>query len=330
MRQSSGVTGAAPIWHDVVEAVVSSDERMDMVRQARESMGLPLERTFERPKDIVDRSVCSLRSLNLLGPACTAFGTELVRRTSGTGADSATPLPLAGLGTQTGGDAAAATGLIPGTVGEGSDVWTIVPAVAVPAPPPVLKEGEQPPAWPPATLCQAGGPGRGMERTYAIAVLPLPIDPDEREDVAMWATQTGWAAVEPSTFCSPEMAASAIDLGSAGAWTLGPSGIPIARAEYRLGITPGTVLTETVTLTGTVSFDPSTVEYYKLELGAGEVPTEWITVGDTHREFLVNGPIEVLDAAALPAGPYVVRLVLVGKDGNFIQPPHSVPIVIGR
>jgi hypothetical protein len=165
---------------------------------------------------------------------------------------------------------------------------------------------------------------------FGIAVLPLPVDPEEREDVVLWTTGSGWAAIEPATFCSPEMASAAVDLGSAAAWTLGPSGVPVSRAEYRLGIGPGTVLTQTTTITGTVSFDPSTVEYFKLELGAGESPTEWITVGDTHREFMVNGPIEVLDAAALPVGPYILRLVLVGKDGNFIQPPHSVPIVIGR
>ena len=61
----------------------------------------------------------------------------------------------------------------------------------------------------------------------------------------------------------------------------------------------------------------------------GRQPTEWITVGDVHRQSVVDGPIEVLDAGSLPPGDYILRLVLVKNDGNFLNPPHSVPIRIG-
>jgi hypothetical protein len=314
MRRSSGVTGAAPIWNDVVESVVGSDERMAMIRDARESMGLPLERNFQRPNDVVERSVCAVRSLNVLGPECKEYRTELVRRSQ------AGDPPPAGTG-EAGGS---------GPPGGGTDVWTVVPAVAVSAPPPPPPaEGEEAPAWPPVTLCLPGGPGGGQDRTYAVAVLPLPQDERERQDVQEWAARSGWVALEPSTYCSPEMLAGAMDLGS-GVWTVDGEGRPKNRVEYRLGIAPGTVLTRTVMLTGTVQFDPNLVEYFKVELGRGETPTEWLTVGDTHQEFVINGPLEVIDPAGLAPGPYVVRLVLVGKDGNFIQPPHAVPILVSR
>ena len=35
-------------------------------------------------------------------------------------------------------------------------------------------------------------------------------------------------------------------------------------------------------------------------------------------------------ADALPQGDYTIRLVLVGRDGNFFGRPHQVPITIGR
>jgi hypothetical protein len=69
-------------------------------------------------------------------------------------------------------------------------------------------------------------------------------------------------------------------------------------------------------------------QYYKLEIGYGRSPTEWITFGVTHDQSVSNGVLEQLHADALPAGEYVIRLVLVGADGNFLGPPHTVPITI--
>ena len=66
--------------------------------------------------------------------------------------------------------------------------------------------------------------------------------------------------------------------------------------EYRLGISPGAVVTARTTLTGTVRYNPAQVDYYKVELGRGTQPREWITLGDVHRDPVVDGPIEILDA----------------------------------
>ncbi len=161
-------------------------------------------------------------------------------------------------------------------------------------------------------------------------MLPLPIDPDERVSVQVWSMEHRWPAVEPSIVCTSDMAAAAIDLGDAAAWAGAAPGLAIPRAEYRLGIAPGTTLTTTTTLTGTVLYNQDLILYYKVELGAAPAPTEWITIGTTHRSFVQDGPIEVLDAPSLPAGDYVVRLVLVKRDGNFLRPPFSVPIHVSR
>ena len=34
------------------------------------------------------------------------------------------------------------------------------------------------------------------------------------------------------------------------------------------------------------------------------------------------------DLAALPPATYQVRLVVVGHDGNFVQPPYTVPFTV--
>jgi hypothetical protein len=116
-----------------------------------------------------------------------------------------------------------------------------------------------------------------------------------------------------------------------GTSAVGSTGLAMAAgSEYRLNLSPGTLLSSRTTLTGTVRYNPNDVEYYKVELGMGQQPREWITLGDVHREMVVDGPIEVLDAPSLPIDDYIVRLVLVKKDGNFLDPPYSVPIRVGR
>jgi len=73
-----------------------------------------------------------------------------------------------------------------------------------------------------------------------------------------------------------------------------------------------------------VRYDPQLVEYYKLEIGRGEQPSEWLTLGEVMTEQIEEEVIEYLHADALPDGTWILRLVLVGKDGNFINPPYAI------
>jgi hypothetical protein len=81
---------------------------------------------------------------------------------------------------------------------------------------------------------------------------------------------------------------------------------------------------------GTAIFDPAEIQYYKLEIGPGEFPSEWITFGGLHTEPIEDGVLEELHADAsdvFPPGPYVIRLVLVRQDSNYLT-PFTVPITI--
>ena len=74
--------------------------------------------------------------------------------------------------------------------------------------------------------------------------------------------------------------------------------------------------------------DTADMDYYKLEIGQGSSPTSWTTFGSTHAQPVRGGLLETLQADAMPAGSYVIRLVVVKKDGNF-GTPYQVPVVIG-
>jgi hypothetical protein len=83
-----------------------------------------------------------------------------------------------------------------------------------------------------------------------------------------------------------------------------------------------------VPIVGTASFDPAEVEFYKVELGIPDgADIQWLTIGDTHNTPVVNGPLEYLQAEALPPGTYFLRLIVI-RDSNYVGEPHTVQFVI--
>lgn len=320
MKNSSGVTGAAPIWNAFMKTVINDKKRLAVVKEARERFGFDTPTAFKRPKDVVEGSVCSLRSLNKISSACPDFQKEL---------------------------------FLSGTQPE-NDVFVTADAVVVPLPPPPAPaEGEpapdpnQPKIYPTALLCAPSG--IEGDKVQPVAVLPWPESDQEKPYAIEWATKSGWTAAPPIEGCTSEMVAAALASGSLAGislealnagevltGTLGLSGTYRSRLQpstvrvVRLNVQPGSVLTARTVLSGTVRFDPNEAEYFKVELGRGRQPTEWMTLGDTHREQVAGGPLEILDAPSLPPDEYIVRLVLVGKDGNFLGEPFAVPVTVAR
>ncbi|MEO8083426.1 MAG: transglycosylase domain-containing protein [Ardenticatenales bacterium] len=336
MKHSSGVTGAAPIWNAVMRGILFDDDHKAMLRSARAMFGLPFTSKFERPDDVVQRSVCNIPSLNNLGTACREYRNEYFLKTFA-GGDDVT------------GEAAADGSIAPARppdVAAAGDVWATMGAVVAPQgpPPPELvaqaEANKKPLKWAPAVLCAPDAvTGFGTDKVQGVAVLPLPADEQEREGAIAWARTNGWAALEPSELCSQALLDAALAPGSLPgpdvpiSGTIGITGTfhtAYSQSVYHLNLRAGTTLTSRTELTGTATFNPSEIEYFKVELSRRDlVPAEWITLGQTHTSGVVDGPIEVLDAGSLPPGDYTVRLVLVKKDGNFLDPPYSVPIRIG-
>lgn len=317
--------------------VVADKALRDEVRQAREDFGFAFTTQFTRPEGVVERQVCRVSSLNQVVATCQAFDTELFIESKLPDA-VASPPPTTSGDLIAAAEAGAAGAPVPGGDGTAQALAIVVPM----GPPPeaLVQEAQasgKPVPWAPAFLCLPGQEGYGIEKAQPVTVVPLPEDVpgavigEERRFALDWARANGWAAVVPGDPCTPQNIEAALVAGTLpGSGVAGLTGLPVARqAEYRLNLQAGSLLSARTVLTGTVVYNPDDVEYFKVELGSGRQPGEWRTLGETHRGPVVDGTLETLDAPSLPPGDYIVRLVLVRKDGNFLNPPYSVPVRIG-
>jgi hypothetical protein len=84
-----------------------------------------------------------------------------------------------------------------------------------------------------------------------------------------------------------------------------------------------------VPILGTADFDPAKIQFYKVELGMGDLEDpQWVTLGEIGRTPVVNGTLELLHADALPPGNYLLRLIVVRWDGNYVGDPYTVELTI--
>ena len=70
-------------------------------------------------------------------------------------------------------------------------------------------------------------------------------------------------------------------------------------------------------------------QFYKVEYGLGEEPTEWHSVSDIHRQPVADGLLENWDTSGFPGGVYKLRLTVVDMTGNFGS-PHEIRVIIGE
>jgi penicillin-binding protein 1C len=298
MRNSSGLSGAAPIWNRVMQSVHTEPT---MKAALLVNGVLPPER-FERPNGIEERQVCLPRGTG--GSQCTASREDLFL----IGGPQHT---VARLGYRP--DASAQPG-----------AWTLT-AAALPADQaqrvweaqPVLADDTRAPR---PALCVRNVAGGGATRLF----LPVPPYYPDEVRARLWAQGRGYQ-MAPATVCP----AGVVGGGGGRVATIDDSGAaPTAHGVYAISFpSPGQALMGHVPVLGTAQFDAGEIAYYKLEIGAGSRPTEWTTFGTTHATPVQDGVLEQLNADALTPGEYVIRLVLVRHDGNFAN-PYAVPITI--
>ena len=130
-----------------------------------------------------------------------------------------------------------------------------------------------------------------------------------------WAQSNG-LAILPSEVCNEELLALARDPNRMAVWRI---------TEPKAGDTVSGI----IPIVGIADFDPDDVQFYKIELGIPNgTDIQWLTLGETHGEPVVNGTLEMLHADALPPGDYFLRLIVV-KDSNYVGEPHTIPFTIG-
>ena len=152
------------------------------------------------------------------------------------------------------------------------------------------------------------------DATFALFFSP-PRNPESLRPAHEWAADNN-LPILPAASCSEDLLAAARDPNIPAVWRINSP-------------KSGDTVNGVIPIVGTADFDPSKVQFYKIELGMGD-PQEpqWVTLGEIGNSPVVNGTLEMLHADALPPGNYLLRLIVVRWDGNYVGEPYTIPVII--
>lgn len=297
MLNVTGLTGAAPLWGAFMEAVHIDAELM--ATQAIDGVIPATE--FNPPESVEQIPLCAIASVTVGATDCTSGGTEWALKTA---PEAATPVPTA--------DTVLWDEIDPAVMR--------ITAVSLPPIPIEALTGQEPDddAPPPQLFCHFAA-GTDSLMLPPDALPQLFVDPPRNAESVKAAHEWAQAhniAIQPAALCDDELLAAARD--------------PNRVAVYRISEPKdGDVVGGIMPIIGTADFDPAVVQFYKFELG---IPKEdgnvdWLTLGETHNTPVVNGVLETLYAEGLPAGEYLLRLIVV-KDSNYVGEPHMIQFVV--
>ncbi|MCP5098138.1 MAG: hypothetical protein GY943_21530 [Chloroflexi bacterium] len=293
MLNISGLTGAAPLWSDYMQAVYANPDLTPVLN----INGAPPASEFSAPAGLEKRPLCAISSITIGATDCIRSGEEWFLVTTPT-TDSTTPDVV---------------------VWEALETAVLrAPAVALPPLPVEVVQAGDSDLLPPPLFCHFS---EGTELsllppdTAGQIFLSPPRNDESLKAAHEWAQANGIALLPVST-CNEETLAFARD--------------PNRAAVYRINEPKtGDAVSGVLPIIGTADFDPQVVQFYKIELG---IPDEnnninWVTLGDTHNTPVVNGQLEMLHADALPAGTYLLRLIVV-KESNYVGEPYTIEFSI--
>ena len=297
MIDVSGLTGAAPLWSDYMQSVYSDPDMLETLSVN----GQPPLNEFVPSPGMDRESLCTLPSVTIGATDCAPGGSEWSLQTPDEAPETFPDV-------------------------EAPVVWEEIEAAvdrmpALPLPPlPVelIADVVDDDALPAQLFCHFS---EGTDAAFlppesqAQIFLSPPRNGESLKAAHEWAQSNG-LAILPSETCNEELLALARDPNRVAVWRI---------TEPEAGET----ISGVIPIVGIADFDPGVVEFYKIELG---IPNgsdiQWLTLGETHNEPVVNGTLEMLHADALPPGDYFLRLIVV-KDSNYVGEPHTIPFTIG-
>ncbi|MGH2537070.1 MAG: transglycosylase domain-containing protein [Candidatus Promineifilaceae bacterium] len=311
----SGVRGAAPLWRTLMEGIYADPE----IQRSLLVDGVAPPAEFPPAAGIEERQVCLPRGAG--GASCAASRPDWLLVGG----------PIHGI---------QRLGYVPDAQSQPGAWRLAVAPLSAEAAQSIslrpLENGLRPPR-PSQCVLNTGRPPEGVAVRLFLPVPPF--YPDEVR-ARIWAAQAGYAIAPPSVCPLPTArqalqassglsgaaaGAAGLDLGGGGAAAVPP---PPAGLSYRIDApAAGQTVSGVVPILGIANFNPAEYAYYKVEIGQGAAPGAWTTLGATHSQPVNGGQLETLHAAGLPPGDYALRLVVVGRDGNFAA-PHVVPIRI--
>jgi membrane peptidoglycan carboxypeptidase len=294
MINISGLSGAAPLWSEYMQSIYGDYDLRAVL--GNENGQPPTE--FVPPPGLEKQNICDLSNLTIGVGSCDMVDSEwfIVGRDD----DNNNPVNQS--------EVVAWKELDPA-------VW-LVPALPLPV---ILEEeqiarSEEGPL--PQPYCHFEG-GQALIHLPAdvseTVFLSPPRNPQSFKAAHEWAADHGLPILPPET-CNDELLAAALN--------------PDAPAVWRINSPkPGDSVSGLTPIIGTASFDPDKVQFYKVELGLGDLENpKWVTLGEISNSPVVNGHLETLHADALPPGDYLLRLIIVMWDGNYAGEPHTIKI----
>jgi membrane peptidoglycan carboxypeptidase len=293
MINISGLTGAAPLWAEFMQTVYGNYDLL----AALASNGAQPPTEFVPPPGLERRPMCDLASVTVGATSCNFNQQEWFLETPAPAEATPTPDPELSTWEQ----------LEPA-------VWRLT---AVSLPPSLLIDDSND-DLPPQLFCHF--PPLTPLANLPADALPLlflspPRNPESLAEAHNWA-QVNNLALMPAAICTEEMLLAERDPNVPAVWRI---------ASPRHGDTVSGVLP----IVGTADFNPAEVQFYKVELGRGDLQNpEWVTLGDVHNTPVVNGQLEMLHAAGLPPGDYLLRLIVVQWDGNYVGEPHTIQLTV--
>ena len=312
MVNSSGLTGAAPIWNAVITGIYNNPELL----RAFAVGGQLVPDQPAAPGGLSLREICDVRRLQDPATDCSRI-TEWFLDTPAAvpDADGNLYYPPPPAPTQ---PPAASPGQ-PNPVEVSPGVYRVLAFRLAPEIANLIQFSVAPGqvAPPPPLYCQvppelAPLAGGAQEQLF---IAPPPV-PEDAAAAEQYARARGLAFL-PTIACSPELMQGGGGYG------------PTITTAVITSPTPGQVLTQETPIMGTVQFTADQGKFYKLEVIGGPF-ADWVTIGTTHTENVVNGQLENLYVPGLAPGAYQLRLVIVDGGGGFLQAPYVVPFVVAR
>ncbi|MFQ3536556.1 MAG: transglycosylase domain-containing protein [Aggregatilineales bacterium] len=309
MRSITGLTGAAPIWNQVITGIYADPA----IREALKVRGALRDDTLTPPPGLAQERLCALNSVTDLATDCQRGRAEWKL--------DSPPLVPDGSGQ-----------LVPS-----NDVRFI------PTPPPtngpliervesgVVRAWAQPvdpnfaagyvanvrsprgDPMPPPRYCLVPQEVRAQLPT-AQPLLFIDISPFEDEYI--YASAYAYArglAILPRLVCDQQLLAAAPAI----------SGVTAVISTPRAGET----VTGTVYVTGTAAWAPGQALYFKMELQGPQFP-EWTTFSEVSYMPVINGLLGNFGAAGLIPGTYQLRIVIVGMDANYLHISPPTPVIV--
>lgn len=307
MKNTTGLTGAAPIWNAVINGIYSGS----MVDTLKIDGNL-LPDEIAPPDGLALKRICALASLREPALDCDKQRQEYMLTSPAMIPDEngnlvpqqpiqSTPVPQNG----------------PMVVNLDDDpsvvratVFMINPALAASMVNPQPGKAVPPPPLYCLVPQEVNGQVPGATTQVFIESSPFA---DEDTYNRIYAQGAGYAIL-PQYACNQDM------LLNGGAVTPGV----IAQIMWPAA---GDTVTGTVFVKGTAGWGPGQATYYKMEIQGPQFP-DWTTFGQTSSNPVYNGDLGNFGATGLQPGMYQLRIVIVGMDGNYLVVSPGVPINI--